>query len=262
MGPDPNTIKACCAQSYSSDLVAMLLGASYHPGGLSLTRHVLDLLDLDENTTLVDVASGLGTTAFVAAAEYGAHVVGVDASTENVATATAGAAQRGLADRVRFHVGDAEALPLPAACCEAVISECSLCLFPDKAAAVQQVGRILAPGGRVAIADVTAEPARLPSELTGLTAWVACIADARPRGYYQDLLERAGFNVLHLQNHDREVTRMIDQIEARIELLRLTRPLQQEYGWDPSRARPVLDAARDSVRRGDLGYAVLVAQRR
>ena len=41
---DAATLKACCATGYSSDAVALLLGPSYHPGGLRLTRRLLDTI--------------------------------------------------------------------------------------------------------------------------------------------------------------------------------------------------------------------------
>ncbi len=94
------TIKACCAVGYSSDLVSLLLGDSYHPGGLALTRRLLDQLGLAPGSRLVDIASGIGTTALLAATEYDAQADGVDLSPANVALATGAAAARGLDDRV------------------------------------------------------------------------------------------------------------------------------------------------------------------
>ncbi|MBL7660072.1 methyltransferase domain-containing protein, partial [Escherichia coli] len=88
-------------------------------------------------------------------------------------------AQTGLTERVRFHLGDAESVPLPDDTFDALVCECAFCTFPDKNAAAQQFARILRPGGLAGITDVTVGDGGLPAELTPLAAWVACIADAR-----------------------------------------------------------------------------------
>lgn len=259
---DPEGIKACCAVGYSSDLVSLLLGDSYHPGGIRLTRRLLDALDLRPDHRLLDVASGLGTTALLAATEYEVYADGVDLAADNVALATGGAAARGLADRVAFHRGDAEALPLPDGGWDVVVCECALCTFPSKPTAVAEMVRVLSPGGRVGITDLIADRDRLPPELRGLDAWVACVADARTPGAYRSMLTDAGLGVVTVEHHDRALDRMIRQIEARLELLRMTaRPRLEAAGVDLGRVRPVLDAARAAVRDGIVGYVLMVAEK-
>lgn len=115
------------------------------------------------------------------------------------------------------------------------------------------------PGGRLGITDVTADRERLPPELTTLSAWIACVADARPAAEYADILTTAGLQVTHLEHHDAAISRMIDQIEARLQFLRLTsRAKLDAYGVVHS-AGPVLAAARTAVADGVLGYALIVA---
>ncbi len=126
-----------------------------------------------------------------------------------------------LADLAKFHHGDAEALPLADGGRDAVICECALCTFPDKATAAREMARVLKPRGRVGITDITADRDRLPEELTGITAWVACVADARPASEYRELLEGAGLRVTTVEHHTRALERMITQISSRLELLKL-----------------------------------------
>ena len=259
---DVATVKACCAAGYSSDLVSLLLGDSYHPGGLTLTRHLFDRVGLTAGRRLVDVASGRGTSALLAAREYGARVEGVDLSAANVALATGAVASAGLADRAVFHVGDAEAVPLPDGCADVVICECALCTFPDKPTAMTEMARLLAPGGRLGITDIAADRDRLPEELTGLTAWIACVADARPLAAYVALAHSVGLQVITTQPHTTALTRMIDQIQARLELLRMSAgPRLEALGVDFDRATPVLDATRHAVAGGTLDYVLLVAEK-
>jgi len=258
--PTASEVKACCAATYSSDLVALLLGDSYHPGGLALTRHLAGLLGLPPGGSVVDVASGRGTTALLLASEHGMRVDGIDVSARNVDVARRAAESAGLTDQVRFTTGDAETLPYPDRCFDAVVCECAFCTFPDKPAAAAEMARVLRPGGRLGITDVTADQARLPPELTGLGVWVACVADARSVDGYVELLATAGLRVRHHEPHDAALHRMIDQIEARLGLIRMTDQANaMPAGID--RAFTVLAAARDAVHAGVLGYTLLVAEK-
>jgi arsenite methyltransferase len=255
-------LKACCAAAYSSDVVALLLGDSYHPGGTALTRRLADGLGLSTGHRVLDVASGRGTTALLLADAYGARVDGVDYSPANTALAQGAAAATGLTEQVAFTTGDAEQLPYLDGMFDAVVCECALCAFPDKAQAAAEFARVLKPGGRLGITDVTAAPARLPAELSTLAARIACIADARPLPEYQQILAAAGLRTLRTERHDQAMTRMIDQIEARLNLLRITAPARlTQAGVDVETAPSVLNAARGAVSDGALGYALLVAER-
>lgn len=260
--PPAAEIKACCAAAYGSDLVALLLGDSYHPGGRALTHRLAQRLDLPAGSRVLDVASGPGTTATLLARDFGLRVTGVDLSAANVALARGRAAAEGLADRVSFTVGDAERLPCPDAAFDGVVIECALCTFPDKRAAASEIARVLGPAGRLGLTDVVAHPSRLPAELTTLSARLACVADALPVQSYADLLDGTGLPVTHAERHDAAVTRMIDQIEARLTVIRTTaRARLDELGLDVGRAAPVLDAARAAVGEGILGYGLFVAEK-
>jgi hypothetical protein len=260
--PDAAQVKACCATGYSSDLVSLLLGPSYHPGGMRLTRRLLDAVDLQTGERLVDVACGVGTTSLLAAQEYGASVDGVDLSASNVALAVGAADAAGLGDRARFHLGDAEALPLTDGGWDAAVCECALCTFPDKSAAAREMARVLRPGGRLGISDITADRDRLPAELTGLGAWVACVADARPSVEYQALLTAHGLRVTLVEDHRQALDRMVLQIAARVELLRMTQPGRAEHlGLGFDQVRPILSATQDAIEDGALGYALIVAEK-
>ncbi|MEV6331976.1 methyltransferase domain-containing protein [Streptomyces sp. NPDC051909] len=259
---DSDQVKSCCAAAYSSDVVALLLGDSYHPGGTALTRRLADGLGLTPGARVLDVASGRGTTALLLADAYGARVDGIDYAPANTALAQGAAQAAGLADRARFTTGDAERLPYPDGAFDAAVCECALCTFPDKARAAAEFARVLVPGGRLGITDVTVESARLPAELTGLGARIACIADARPLQDYAEILAAAGLRTVHTERHDQAMLRMIDQIEARLNLLRMTAAARLTAGGVDLDAAPgVLAAARAAVGDGVLGYALLIAER-
>lgn len=261
-GSDAGAVKACCTQAYSSDLVALLLGDSHHPGGLDLTRRLANALALVPGQHVLDVASGRGSTALLLAREYHLDVDGVDLADSNVALAGGAADAAGVADRVRFHAADAERLPFVDAAFDAAVCECAFCTFPDKSTAARELARVLRPGGRLGLTDVTADRAALPVELTTLGAWVACVADARPVDEYASILAEAGLRVVRTERHDAALLRMIDQIEARLGMLRLTAGEQLKgLGADVDQAPTLLAAARGAVTDGTLGYALLTAQK-
>jgi arsenite methyltransferase len=255
-------VKACCAAAYGQDAVALVLGESYHPGGLALTRRLARALGLRPGQHVIDVASGPGATARLLAAEFGATVDGVDLGQSAVDRARSAAQAAGLPAAVRFCVGDAERLPLPGGTADAVVCECAFCTFPDKAAAAAEFARVLRPGGRVGVTDVTVAAGGLPAELTTLTAWVACIAGARPLSRYTDILAAAGLRTVRAEQHDNALAAMIDQIEARLAVLRMTAADHlMAAGVNVDAVLRYTAAARRAVADGRLGYALLVAEK-
>jgi len=258
----PAQIKACCAAAYSRDAVALVLGESYHPGGLALTRRLAAALELRAGQRMVDVASGPGTTARLLAAEYGVTVDGVELSETAVEQARAATVRAGLSGKVRFHRGDAELLPFPDAIADAVVCECAFCTFPGKAAAAAEFARVLRPGGRVGITDITVTGGGLPEELTTLAAWAACIAGARPAGQYADILAAAGLKITREERHDDAMARMAGQIDARVRLLRMTAPGQlAAAGVDTDAVLRYTALARQAVADGLIGYRMLIAEK-
>ena len=253
-------LKACCARTYQHDVVALILGDSYHPGGLDLTRRLARSMDLRRGQKVLDVASGPGTTAFLLAAEFGVQVEGVDLGEQAVANANTKAAERGLADQVRFTFGDAEQLPVPDAAFDAVVCECAFCTFPDKATAAAELGRVLKPGGRLGITDVALDRTRLDAELQSMAGWVACLADARPLAEYADILAAAGLKVTYTESHDDALAAMIDQIDARLVAFRMAKVAALDtIDFDQARHRVALAAK--AVRDGIAGYKLLVAEK-
>jgi ubiquinone/menaquinone biosynthesis C-methylase UbiE len=260
-------LKACCANLYESDWAKLLLGDSFHPGGLQLTGRLGQLLQLQPGMTVLDVACGPGSSALFLAERFGCQVVGIDYSHESVTAANEAVAAAQLAHLVHFQQADAEDLPFDADQFDAIICECAFCTFPDKAAAAAEFKRVLAPGSRIGISDLTRQ-GDLPPELHTLLAWIACIADALPADEYRAFLQQAGLQVSTIEPHPEALRQLVHDIRGKLVGAELLLKLKQINlpGADRvpktsafAEAKRIARAATKSIDAGDLSYAILIA---
>jgi arsenite methyltransferase len=110
---------------------------------------------LNPGETVLDIGCGAGFDTLLAARDVGptGHVIAVDMTEAMVSKTREGAAQLGLSN-VETRLGYAEELPAEDESVDVVISNGVINLCPDKVAAMQEVWRVLKPGGRFQIADI------------------------------------------------------------------------------------------------------------
>jgi arsenite methyltransferase len=173
--------------------------------------YALDLAGLTPGQRVLDLGCGSGADTFAAAVLTGpaGQVTGVDMTDAQLAKAVVTAAagvrrptrqlrgwttRRGMS-QLRFALGRLEDLPLPDAAFDVVISNGAISLCPDKARVFAEVARVLAPGGRLAVADIiTTRPLRAAEAHNG-DLWSARIGGAAYEPDYRAAIEEAGLEI-------------------------------------------------------------------
>lgn len=154
---------------------------------------------LKPGEVVVDLGCGGGLDVLLAAKKVGptGRAIGIDMTAEMLARARANA-QRAGASNAEFHLARMEAMPLPDASADVIISNCVINLAPDKSAVFREMFRTLKPGGRLAISDIALKR-DLPDGLAQMAAaYVGCIAGAITMAEYERLLRAAGFEAVQV----------------------------------------------------------------
>lgn len=198
---------------------------------------------------LLDVGCGAGPDLALAALAVGpgGAVAGLDSSSAMIERARHGMA--GISPAPDLRVGDAGALPWPDGSFDRVVMNCSLSLFPDRRAALEDAGRVAVAGARLAIADLAVGEG-MPAEVRrALEGWGSAVAGCLDPGEVRRALEQAGWEVSRVVTDALSPSALWSQAE--------------EVGADPSdpRQRRVLKSLIRVLSR-DLRQLTLLARRR
>jgi arsenite methyltransferase len=160
------------------------------------------LAELRPGEKVLDLGSGGGMDVLMSALRVGpqGHAYGVDMTDEMLDLAEANKTRSGLANAT-FLKGTIEAVPLPAAAVDVVISNGVINLAEDKGAVIREAHRVLRPGGRLAVADMVEMEALPAAVKSAADAWAGCIAGTIPVADYRQLLISAGFAEPEIEIH-------------------------------------------------------------
>jgi arsenite methyltransferase len=169
------------------------------------------LAELQAGETVLDLGSGGGIDVLLSAKRVGptGKAYGLDMTEEMLALARENQRRAGAAN-VEFLKGEIEAIPLPDATVDVIVSNCVINLSADKDRVLAEAFRVLKPGGRLAVSDVVVRGEVPASVRRSMELWVGCIAGALEEGEYQRKLARAGFTEISV-----EPTRIYNVADAR-----------------------------------------------
>lgn len=192
-----------------------LLGAvdEFHLGGRAATRHLVDRLDLDDTSRVLDIGSGLGGTARYIAATWGARVTGVDLTREYVEVAAWLTELVGLDDLVTFVHASAQDLPAEYDGFTAATMVHVGMNVADKRSLFADVAERLEPGATLAIYDLLVTGAARPDYPVPWAASPATSALEPADAYVAQLID-AGFLIETIEDRTAAAVEAIDRLAA------------------------------------------------
>jgi arsenite methyltransferase len=208
-GIESGNPKSCCGASVEVDTdYSLQLGYSKNdvqnvPKGANMglgCGNPQAIAELKEGETILDLGSGGGFDAFLAARKVGTagKVIGVDMTPEMIQKSRNNA-QKGGFSNVEFRLGEIECVPVQDASVDVIISNCVINLSPAKKRVFAEAFRVLKSGGRLALSDIIATQT-LPDEIKqDLALYSGCIAGAISIDQLKLYLQEAGFQSIEVQ---------------------------------------------------------------
>lgn len=173
---------------YESGFFADVNAEVLHPGGLALTRHLVDCCAWPAGARIVDLGCGTGLTVELLQDQLGFRATGVDISAILIRQA------KRRRPEIPLFQATAACLPFDDASVDGILAECALSEFGDPEAIWAEMRRVLVPGGKIGIADLYL---RQPGSADGLRQKLGpgagCIARALTESEWLQLLEKHGF---------------------------------------------------------------------
>lgn len=164
--------------------------------------HYFHLAELALGEVVVDLGSGAGMDAFIAALHVGpgGKAFGIDMTDEQLAKAERLRARDGFTT-VTYLKGYIDMVPLPDGVADAVISNGVVNLATDKPAVFREAARLLKPGGRLAMSDIVTDAPLPEAVVCNAALWAACIGGASERHAYCRTIEDAGFRIAAIKDN-------------------------------------------------------------
>ncbi|MDU2066771.1 MAG: arsenite methyltransferase, partial [Sporomusaceae bacterium] len=170
-------------QGLSEDLIALSLGCG-NPTALG---------SLYAGEIVLDLGSGAGLDVLLSAKRVGptGKAYGLDMTEEMLSIARENQKKSGLSN-VEFLKGRIEAIPLDDESIDVIVSNCVINLSGNKAKVMEEMARVLKPGGRIAVSDIVIRKT-IPPEIQEKTlAWAGCLAGALREDEYRTKLALVG----------------------------------------------------------------------
>ena len=182
------------ASSETSSLPEEALLASFGCGNPTA------LAELRPGEFVLDLGSGGGIDVLLSARRVGptGKAYGLDMTDAMLDLAMKNKAKAG-ATNVEFLKGNIEAIPLPGASVDVIVSNCVINLSTDKDRVFGEAFRVLRPGGRLAVSDVVIRRELPDAVKKSMELWTGCVAGALLESEYVDKLRAAGFTDVEIE---------------------------------------------------------------
>ena len=188
-------------------------GITKHMGGQRATRELAELCHIHQDTYVLEVGCGIGTTSCYLAREYGCQVLAVDLSERMIARAIERAIKCGVHTRVEFKVADAQQLPFEEARFDVVMDESVTAFVVDKPKAISEYTRVAKSGGYIGLNEV-AWVKTPPPDLVRYITLIMAGADFLTSEGWMALLESSGLKELQVCRHKFDARRQwLDEMQ-------------------------------------------------
>jgi cyclopropane fatty-acyl-phospholipid synthase-like methyltransferase len=256
---------------YMGAFFALLFGKSNHMGLWEegddspvsdaqdrLTQVIIDATGLTAGQRLLDVGCGNGRPAVLAAQQTGASVVGINLSTAQIADANKLASEEGVSDKVTFAIADAMELPYPDGSFDAVWAVESLSHMPDRVAALREMLRVLRPGGRLVLTDITERVELKPADKEMMFE-AFLMSSIMTHAGYPEAVRAAGFESVQVQDLTAKVNGTLEKVTKTYPERRAD--VAAAYGEEMAEQLAEGFPALSAVQRNHLGYVVIAASK-
>jgi len=155
---------------------------------------------INAGDTVIDLGSGAGNDCFVARHETGVtgKVIGVDFTPAMIKQARTNAERLGY-NNVEFREGDIDNMPVSDDVADVIVSNCVLNLVPNKPKVINEIFRVLKPGGHFSISDIVLI-GKLPKGLQNdAEMYAGCVSGAIQKDDYLNHINESGFDNITIQ---------------------------------------------------------------
>ncbi len=232
---------------YESGLLQAVTGDTLRPGGFCLTKQAVNSCGFLPGDRVLDLGCGSGATVELLVSQYELCAVGIDPSEVLLQI---GKRRNPEIELIR---GRGEELPFPKDTFHGVFAECTLSVMNDLDNVLEEVHRVLKPGGWLVINDVYARNSEGLKAFQALNL-EACIRRALPKQQVINLITGAGFKLVNWSDH----TGLLKQLM--VDLI-MVHGSMSDF-WLKSVACQLTPlVAQSAIKQIKMGYFQLIAQK-
>lgn len=204
---------SCCGSQLTNEDVSKSIGYTFRELNLVPEANLglgcgnpLALVNINEGDVVLDLGSGAGLDAFIAAKKVGrsGKVIGIDITEEMIYKAKENAKKYNY-NNIEFKLGDIEQLPLTDCSVDTIISNCVINLAPNKDKVFKEAYRVLKSNGRAYISDIVLLEELSIQQRNDPELIAGCVAGAILRDEYIEIVKKVGF-LVNVISEDKDIS--------------------------------------------------------